>query len=402
MNLLHRQDNNPFCRKLTKNGIFNQPHRLVMNTLNKGLSLRYGLLLGLLLWATVGMAQPNYRINNGKSRSNLAKALTGVWVKVRLDMADSSTLTGRNRALDSELIAAFDSVGIIRQIRPETDYKSRFVLQDSLLYIPNESEISKPWLTYKIEKLTPFELTFSEFDLNEAPHRRLRYTFARSDKKLSALLNETFVYPYMRASIEDTIFSMSQFVCPEFMGFLSFNDVYRNSFDYIENKFGFPPQRKGLFRFQFVVTKKGEINKIRINESSNPNYDERLKNAIRATRGRWQPALFEGKAVSTLIKYEFGYGEEYFSKGYVEASRQEEATSYYEQGVRAYSAKDYQRAVAMLSKAISLDDQNVQAYFSRGASYVELGQTDKACADWKYLVGLGQKWVERYVKQYCK
>ena len=206
----------------------------------------------------------------------------------------------------------------------------------------------------------------------------------------------------MRASIEDTIFSMSQFVCPEFMGFLSFNDVYRNSFDYIESKFGFPPQRKGLFRFQFVVTKKGEINKIRINESSNPNYDERLKNAIRATRGRWQPALLDGRPVSTLIRYEFGYGEEYFAKGYLEENRKEEADNYYEQGVRAYSQKDYQRAVAMLSKALSLDDQNVQAYFTRGASYLEINQPDKACSDWKYLVERGQKWVERYVKQYCK
>lgn len=340
-------------------------------------------------------------------KSPFDKKIVGNWVKIKIDMADGSTFVDPDgRQSQAEQIMAFDSEGFVKKVTLDDNFNTPYVLRDSLLYIKDKelanSQNATNWTNYKVEKLTPFELIFSEYSLDVPIYRRMRYYFARSETKIGKLINERFVYPDMRASIDDTLFTMSRFVYPSFNFAGDFDESYQQSFNFIERVLNYPSNKSGLFRIQFAVTKTGEINKIRINESTNPKYDEKLKNAVRASKGSWQPAKLDGHPVSVLVRYEFGYGSDYYQKDYAAQNKMQDAKYYYDQGVRQYAAKDYERSVQSFSKSIEFGSNNPQNYFNRGAAYIALGQKDKACVDWKYLVDLGQKWVEKYVNQYCK
>ena len=54
------------------------------------------------------------------------------------------------------------------------------------------------------------------------------------------------------------------------------------------------------------------------------------------------------------------------------------ATSYYNNGYEAYKAKNYDEAIANLSKACQYDNTNVNALYYLGNAYKENGDLDNA------------------------
>jgi Flp pilus assembly protein TadD len=59
---------------------------------------------------------------------------------------------------------------------------------------------------------------------------------------------------------------------------------------------------------------------------------------------------------------------------------------YFSQGIQDYNSKKYASSVAKLTKAISLDGENEEAYIIRGHAYAELGKFDMATFDYKKAI----------------
>jgi tetratricopeptide (TPR) repeat protein len=75
---------------------------------------------------------------------------------------------------------------------------------------------------------------------------------------------------------------------------------------------------------------------------------------------------------------------------------------YQARGSSFFNLRRLQEAADDYAKAIAINPKNGQAYFNRGATYLNMQQTAKACADWKTASGLGFAKADEMIKAYCK
>ncbi len=66
------------------------------------------------------------------------------------------------------------------------------------------------------------------------------------------------------------------------------------------------------------------------------------------------------------------------------------------QGNKAFTTKDYERAIELFTKAIELDPTNHVLYSNRSASYASLKQYDKALEDADKTIELKGGWAKVY------
>ena len=219
--------------------------------------------------------------------------------------------------------------------------------------------------------------------------------------KLEDLINQKFVYPNMRPSIDDTLFKMTRFVYPKLRAIdKDFTQAYGFAFASIEERFRPNFNKTNKFRVRFTVTKRGKVENLWIDQSSDARLNDRLADAILAYDGRWLPATFNGRAVTTEVRYEFGYGNNLQAED--PQTKKESAEAYFARGIDYYKQNRFTEAIQNFDLCLGLDPQNVQALFNKGASLMNLKQKDEACKTWNYLYkDLGQVWVEKYIKQYC-
>src|SRR5699024_870169 len=69
--------------------------------------------------------------------------------------------------------------------------------------------------------------------------------------------------------------------------------------------------------------------------------------------------------------------------------------------VSANQDRNYKKAIAYFSKAIEQDPNFSKAHFSRGCSYLMIGETDLACKDLKEAHKLGHPDSQNIMAEYC-
>lgn len=74
---------------------------------------------------------------------------------------------------------------------------------------------------------------------------------------------------------------------------------------------------------------------------------------------------------------------------------QTRASSFFNLGRLQEAADDY-------TKAIAINPKLGQAYFNRGATYLNMQQTARACADWKEASALGFAQADEMIRGYCR
>ena len=67
---------------------------------------------------------------------------------------------------------------------------------------------------------------------------------------------------------------------------------------------------------------------------------------------------------------------------------QREGNEYYNQGLQLNNAGKYREAIPYFTKAIEVDGRNSDAYGERGCAWVELGEYDKAIADYNHFLAV--------------
>lgn len=67
-----------------------------------------------------------------------------------------------------------------------------------------------------------------------------------------------------------------------------------------------------------------------------------------------------------------------------------------------FNLRRLQEAVDDYTKAIAINPRMAQAYFNRGATYLNMQRTTDACVDWKAAAGLGFARANEMIQAYCR
>lgn len=311
----------------------------------------------------------------------LKKNIQKKWVKTELRMADGSKVF-RPDLLRMQLQYKFlpnDSLQITLDGRT---YFEKYRLQDSVLSYKDirfrVKEVSDVKLV--IKELSPkeeneeIEIEFIPQHLYDLGFEPITYFAKNGDEVFIAA--ENHVYPY-------------------------FVNAQYPAIAFVSEKFDFPEWRRGNFLARFIVNKKGELYGVRVEESTNLKYDQKLVNAIKKTAGMWRPAEFNGKPVTTEVVMEFKMD---FPKPADEESpeiKMQLSMDKLTEGNYFVEEKLYRMAVSAYTDAIEYDFKNVEAYYRRAAAYVMLRDKKKACEDYEQLKYLQQVKATELYDKYC-
>jgi tetratricopeptide (TPR) repeat protein len=107
------------------------------------------------------------------------------------------------------------------------------------------------------------------------------------------------------------------------------------------------------------------------------------------------PAGFVVLTLLGIILFIWGHGRQKKTKDKAEMR----AVDWISKGCILQIAGSHQEAIIAFTRACELEPGAVLAYFARGRSYWELGNTDQAIKDFDMAIGLSPKFVEAYDKR---
>ena len=308
------------------------------------------------------------------------KIKTTDWVKTGVRWADGSAVYSPEY-VDADIQFHFQANEMLRITFNGKTYEQAYTLQDSILTIGEAR--------YRILELNGIHLKIKELTEKEDAEE-IVYTF---------LKKQLFVTPF-----QPKIFKtkngewLYQVEAPYLYPF--FLNRQKSAAQFIYDKFAFPEWRKGFFLVRFVITKTGEVTSVRVEESTNAKFDEKLIQAVYATKGMWQAAEWDGTAVSSEVFMDFNLND---SEANEESPAQKyaQAEEWKEEGDYFFEEKLYKYALTCYDEAIKLNHKNTDAYFMRAATHIFLKEPSKACEDYQQLVFLEQTKAKALFDKYC-
>lgn len=302
------------------------------------------------------------------------------WVKDDISLYDGSPIL-KDEVRNMQLRYTFmpnDSFQVT--INGKTGRGTYHVKNDTLYFAKN--------IAFKIERLDDIKLIFRGINLDSASQSKaLRLSFIPARFHNLGFTPQTY-----RTKGQDTIYvSKHNYLEPLFM------DADRSASQFISDNFFFPEYKAGDFYARFIITKQGEVKGIEVLESTHENYNKYLIKAIKATAGKWQPAIWEGKPINTEMKMGFDMGwTEKMGRKNGDATAQKdtidanESNYYLMQANINVEAKRYSLAIKDLTKSITLDPLNIDAYYARAAVYALTKDVQKMCVDLQQLKNMQQ------------
>lgn len=314
------------------------------------------------------------------------------WVKEDITLHDGSPIL-KDDIRNMQLRYTFmpnDSFQVT--INGKTGRGTYQVKNDTLYFAKN--------VAFKIERLDDIKLIFRGVSLDSASlSKALKLSFTPARFHRLGFTPQTY-----RTKGQDTIYvSKHDYLEPLFM------DTERSASQFISENFFFPEYKAGDFYARFIITKQGEIKGIEILESTHENYNKYLIKAIKATAGKWQPAVWEGKPVNSEVKmgFDMGWSEKMGRKsGDTQAPKDtidaNESNYYLMQANINVEAKRYSLAVKDLTKSITLDPLNIDAYYARAAVYAITKDVQKMCVDLLQLKNMQQAKGTELWNKFCQ
>jgi hypothetical protein len=190
-----------------------------------------------------------------------------------------------------------------------------------------------------------------------------------------------------RTKGQDTIYiSKHDYLEPFFL------DPDRSAAQFISDNFIFPYYKAGDFYARFIITKLGEIKGIEILNSTHEKYNENLIKAIKASKGKWLPAMWEGKPVNAEIKmgFDMGWSEKLSVRSQTSTAAPKDTIE-----------KRYSVAIKNLTLSLNADPRNIDAYYARAAVYALTKDTQKMCVDLLQLKHMEQVKGTELWKKFC-
>jgi hypothetical protein len=337
------------------------------------------------------------------SSVDYSRKLLGNWAKDYVDMKDGSRLTNPeiDKVTATMLIFRKENAGVI--ILGKDASPTVYVTVGDTLLVGGT-------VLYHIDKLTPYELVFSQIIPNTPDYQLRRYHYLSTKESASEYFFRQFIKPNLRIQANgDTLYAFNKYIFPRYKGgkdffkgtiYDDFDDVYQFSYEDIERNFNYPERQAGLFKIAFQVSKDGVLKNVEIKESSDSAYNNQLLKAVLQTRKSWLPAVYDGKLVDVVFNYEFRYGEE----------NQEPEDYYYDEAVyesvlkranKQFELNNYGKAIKLYTKCVLMKDDAFEALYKRADCYFALKIEKNACSDWNYLSLRGQKKAENLFISHC-
>jgi tetratricopeptide (TPR) repeat protein len=319
-----------------------------------------------------------------EAQSQFEENIQKKWIKTELRMADGSAVY-RPELMYMQLQYKFLSKDSLQLTLDGITSLIDYSVKDSVLAYGNST------LRFFIKQLTDVKLVLKEISKKEESEKLvlefipqkfydLGYvptTYLAKNNDVVFLADENHIYPYFVNSKLPAI-------------------------AFISEKFDFPEWRRGNFLARFIITQKGELVGIRVEESTNPKYNSKLVEAIKKTEGMWLPAEFDGGKVTSEVVMEFKMDFPTYQSDKVSVDKLELSQQQLVDGNYYFEEKLYRSAISSYTESIKNDFKNVDAYYRRAAAYVFMKEMKKACEDYEQLMYLKQtKATELYTK-YCE
>ena len=314
------------------------------------------------------------------------------WVKDNISLYDGSPIL-KDDIRNMQLRYTFmenDSFQIT--INGKTGRSAYQVKNDTLYFAKN--------VAFKIERLDDIKLVFRAVILDSVGQSKaLRLSFIPARFHNIGFTPQTY-----RTKGQDTIYvSKHNYLEPLFM------DADRSASQFISDNFFFPAYKAGDFFARFIITKQGDIKGIEVLESTHENYNKYLIKAIKATAGKWKPAVWEGKPINTEIKmgFDMGWTEKMRNKNGDSANQKDtvdsnESNYFLMLGNIFVEEKKYTLAIKELTKSIALDPLNIDAYYARAAVYALTKDVQKMCLDLQQLKNMQQTKGTELWNKFCQ
>jgi hypothetical protein len=336
-----------------------------------------------------------------EKQKDIEKKIIRTWVKYRVEMKDGSAVLDENVAKFTASMLIFKKANIFVLIAGRDAEQSKYSVSDSLLKLSGVS--------YIIEKLTDHEFIFTGNFPEALDNKVIRYHYISTIETSGQYFYRQFIKPTIRIKENlDTAYAFSEYIFPKFKTATlkdaavleDFNDIYENSYNLIEKKFNFPEKVKGNFSVSFAVNKFGNLQDIKVKESSDSSYNDALMKAVSETRKLWLPAECDNKKVETIFNYVFKYegneeNTDNFDLEIYEITRNK--------ANKQFEKKEYVKAIKLYTKCILMqeEDFDLEPYYKRADSYFALKVNKNACLDWSYLSKKGQKKAEKLFFDNC-
>ncbi len=332
------------------------------------------------------------------SIANYPKLLLGNWGFDYADFQDGTLVRDDYMVKSTATMLSFRKAkAVIAMFHANAITMFYSVLNDKLIVGKSE---------YKIEKLTKNELVFTFWeDLSKESYKVIRFHYLATKESSEKYFLRKFVQPNIRIKPNgDTAYAFSEDFYPHFNVMLryelnNFNDVFQTSYQTIEKAFNYPEKQEGHFSIQFDITKTGQIDDIKIKESSDSAYNNQLLRAVASTAKSWKNAEYNNKPIAVQFNYIFDYkGKEDDENTYFDQSLYE---SLMERANNFFMKQNYAKAVKLYTKCILMTDDAVDALYKRADCYFTVNAIKNACSDWNYLAGKGHKRAEGLYLKHC-
>ncbi len=343
----------------------------------------------------------NGQVNNSLS-SSYPQKIIGNWMKDYIDMKDGSRIDDPSidEITASMLIFKKNNIAVVIQGKEAASTAYEFV--GDTLVIGNI-------VMYRIEKLTDYELVFTQIVKDIPDYQLRRYHYLATKETSGEYFNRRYIQSNLKIQPNgDTAYAFSKYIFPKLKAnrdsfrdatLSTFEDVYQQSYELIETNFDFPEKRKASFKTSFVVSKEGKLKDIQIIESSDSSFNSKLRLAILQTRQFWIPADIENKKVDVIFNYEFNYSDnESDQDNYFDPNIYQ---SLLNRGDRLIEKKNYIKAIKLYTKCILMRDDAYDALYKRADAYFTLKVNKNACSDWNYLATRGLKKAEDLFLKNC-
>jgi tetratricopeptide (TPR) repeat protein len=314
------------------------------------------------------------------------------WVKDNISLYDGSPILKEDVRKMQLRYTFMENDSFQITINGKTGRSTYQVKNDTLYFAKNAA--------FKIERLDDIKLVFRAVILDSVGQSKaLRLSFIPARFHNIGFTPQTY-----RTKGQDTIYvSKHNYLEPLFI------DADRSASQFISDNFFFPEYKAGDFFARFIITKQGEVKGIEILESTHENYNKYLIKAIKATAGKWKPAIWEGKPINSEVKmgFDMGWTEKMKNKNGDTSAQKDiidsnESNYLLMQGNIFVEEKKYTLAIKELTKSIALDPLNIDAYYARAAVYALTKDVQKMCLDLQQLKNMQQTKGTELWNKFCQ
>ena len=323
--------------------------------------------------------------------------LSGLWVKVKVEMKDGSRILDRHGCGMDFLKYNFTGDGFVNRSQEVLFSGNRQLCKKTSNTLTIGGEI------FNILKMTGDTLKLSAFGA-EGDDWQIPVYYLKKVDQGSAPTPATF-----NTDLKDSVYQANMELFPQHNG--AFSDLM----EAISGRFDM-----GVLKVSFIVQKNGSVSNYTIlqADSMSNNFTKAVGKAI--ARIGWQPARRNNAPVNSVVTITlisrrlFVDGQQFNTLAIqypflpkipnlpLDKDEMESEQQYFNDAAAQFVNKNYQKAIELLGKCVEMDNIDLNAYYLRAEACSKLGKNKEACKDWTTLVGLGQVTAAKKLAELCK